>query len=91
MRKPFKEYDQENPHIWELFKKNTLSAIYNGFKRFGSKAIFEVIRYNEAVKTGSDGFKVNNSYTPDYVDKFEEQYPHFRGFFKKRKRKVKVR
>jgi len=91
MRKPFKQYDKENPEIWELFKNYALSAIKNGFKTFGSKAIFEVIRYNESIKKGSDGFKVNNTYTPDYVDKFEKEFPQHIGFFRKRERKVAKR
>lgn len=91
MRQKFKEYHKQNPHIWKLFKSYALCAINNGFKGYGSKAIFEVIRYNEAIKKGSDGFKINNNYTPDYVDMFENEYPKHKGFFKKRERKVKTR
>jgi len=91
MRKSFEEYHKQNPHIWELFRKHTLSAIKSGFRTFGSKAIFEVIRYNESVKRGSSKFKIDNSYTPDYVDLFEKNYPNYKGFFKKRKRTIKNR
>lgn len=91
MRKPFKQYEEENPHIYLLFKKYTFEAIRRGFNHFGSKAIFEVIRYSEALKKGSDGFKVNNTYTPDYVDKFEAEFPEHKDFFEKRKRLVENR
>lgn len=81
----FCKYHEENPQIYSAFKEYALRAVR--FKQhFGSKAIFEVIRWNSAV-SGNDGFKVNNNYTSFYARLFELEYPRYEGFFIKRKSK----
>lgn len=84
----FNTYDRENPHIWEAFKNYAWEAKAKGFKNFGSKAIFELIRWHTKVK-GNDGYKLNNNYTPDYAEKMEREFPAFEGFFRKKNRKAK--
>lgn len=76
-------YHKENPEIYEAFKKKALEAARKGFKHYGSKGIFELIRWETGV-SGSDGFKVNNKYTPNYARLFEKDNPYLKGFFRKR-------
>jgi len=81
------KYHKENPQVWEKFKEFTLRTIEKGFTHYGSKGIFELIRWHTGT-TGNDGFKVNNNYTPFYVRLFERTYPQHKGFFRKRKSKA---
>lgn len=82
--KSFEQYHKENPEIWVLFRKITFEAIDKGFKSYGSKGIFELIRWHNAGRIKSDGFKVNNDYTQNYGRKFMEQFPMYKGFFRTR-------
>lgn len=79
----FIKYHEENPEIYEEFKKYAFQLINRGYKRIGSKQIFEVIRWHSMV-SGNDKYKVNNNYTADYARKFEKDFPHHFGIFSKR-------
>jgi hypothetical protein len=83
MRATFEQYDKDNPEIWGLFVHYCSEAKRRGFKLYGSKAIFEVIRFNTPPNNGVP-FKVNNNFTPDYARKMEREFPEFDGFFEKR-------
>lgn len=87
--KPFEQYHQEHPEIWDQFKKTTLDAIKKGFKHYSSKSIFEIIRWHKGGDIKKDGFKVNNNYTADYARMFSGAYPQYKDFF--RTRKIKQR
>lgn len=82
MKKTFEQYDKENPEIWELFKSKTLQTIKKGFSNYSAKGIFEIIRWHEGGDEKSDGFKINNNYTPFYARKFMNEYPEYEGFFR---------
>lgn len=81
--KSFKQYDQENPQIYQEFKRLSRMLISRGYTHIGARQIFEVIRW-ETMISGNDGFKVNNSYTSDYARKFENDFPQYVGIFRKR-------
>lgn len=76
------DYDHGNPLVWEYFVLFTFEMIEKGYKRIGSKMIFERIRWETMIK--GDPFKVNNNYTPYYARKFEREYPQHKGIFSKR-------
>lgn len=82
--KSFLQYHKENPEIWNQFKKTTLEAIEKGFYNYGSKGIFEIIRWEQGGRIKSDGFKLNNNYTSDYARKFMSEFPRYNGFFRLR-------
>lgn len=65
----------------------TLETIEKGFKHYGAKGIFEIIRWHTGVAANGDVFDVNNNYTPYYARLFESDYPEHKGFFYKRKSK----
>lgn len=78
--KTFQQYDQENPHIWELYKAYAFKIIQSGRKHIGSKCIFELIRMEENfASTGN--YKICNNFTPYYARKFVLNYPQFGSYF----------
>lgn len=85
--KTFHQYDQDNPNIWEKFKKFTLEAIRSGKKNYSSKSIFERIRWETEITAKNCSFKINNNYTSDYARKFMEKFPEYKGFFRTRTKK----
>ena len=86
MNEKFEIYHKENPSIYKEFEKMTLFAISKGFRHYGAKAIFEYIRFQTGL-FGNNGFKVDNTFTPDYARLFEKNHPNYEGFFEKRIRK----
>ena len=82
----FKKYDQENPKIWESFKKFSFEAKEKGFKNYSANGIFEVIRWH--TELDSIGFyKVDNNYRADYARKMMNEFREFEGFFRVRELK----
>lgn len=86
----FFDYHKNHPEVYEKFKAKTMEAIQRGFKNYGSKGIFELMRWESKGEKKSDGFKINNNFTPYYVRLFETHFPHYKGFFRKRKVKQEI-
>ena len=82
----FPKYHQENPQIYEAFKRVTFEAIKLGHTRFSAEFVFNVIRWKTDV-TADDDFKVNNNYKPFYSRMFMNEFPEFKGIFNLRKSK----
>lgn len=80
-------FDEDNPHVYEALKKMALMLVKAGKKRYGMRAMGEVLRYNETIKTTGDPYKINNNYFPLYARKMmdDPDVPEITdGFFKVR-------
>lgn len=80
----FDEYDESNPHVWQLFKQFTREAYNAGHGRFSAQAIIERIRWKTSVETRGGDFKINNDFVACYARKFHRDFPHLDGFFSTR-------
>tara|TARA_R110002126_G_scaffold152930_1_gene300135 strand:+ start:127 stop:396 length:270 start_codon:yes stop_codon:yes gene_type:complete len=76
----FKKYHEDNPHIWEAFKKYSFEAKRKKFKNYSSNGIFEIIRWHTDI-SARDEYKLNNNYRPDYARKMMLEFPEFKDFF----------
>jgi hypothetical protein len=85
LQQAFDEFDAENPEVWKEFRRIAFELIEKGFKRYGAKAIFEVIRYKKAIETNGSEFKLNNNLAAYYARKFINLYPNHADFFQTRK------
>lgn len=63
----FMIYHISNPQVWKKFEEKASTLRAAGVKHYGAKAIMEVIRYEETIQRGTDGFKCNNNYTAYYA------------------------
>lgn len=78
---------RDNPHIWQQFRMLAVKLKAKGIDRWGAKAIWEVLRFELAVKAVSTGetFALNNNYTSRFARKLMEEEPEeFAGFFETR-------
>lgn len=82
----FKEYHEQNPHLYEAFKSVALDAMKMGFTNYGANGIFEIIRWKRAER-GEGEFKINNNYAPLFARLFVNEYPQHKDFFRFRKSK----
>jgi len=78
-------YDEQNPEIWELFKRFTFHAIHAGRKHVGSRLIIERIRWESIVRAIDKDYKINNNLQPYYARKFMRLFPPYKGLFETRK------
>lgn len=77
----YAQHRNENPEIWAMFEKLTLRLINSGVRHFGAKCIMENVRYNTALKTKGEQYKINNNYTAYYAREFASKYPQYADFF----------
>lgn len=84
--KKFPKYHNENPHIYEAFKKYTFEAIDRGRLYFSSEAVINRIRWDSLI-SGNDKYKINNNYKAFYSRMFMNEYPQHKGYFRTRKSK----
>jgi hypothetical protein len=82
----FWKFHYENPRVLDDLIKLAEQVRAAGQHRWGMKSLFEVLRWQVALKTQSgDGFKLNNNYTAYYSRLIEKTDPRFVGFFDERK------
>lgn len=85
----FKVFHFENPHVYERFKKLAFDMKSSGRKKYSSKMIINVIRWeNDLVTTGED-FKINDAYQSIYGRLLAYHHPEFEDFFEFRIRTKK--
>ena len=82
----FESFHAANPHVARRLAEMAVSLKRQGVKRYGMKALFEVLRYDAAMNTHGEPFKLNNNYTPYYARLLMDKMPGLRGFFETRKR-----
>jgi hypothetical protein len=80
----FAKFHHDNPQIYNLLLRFSLTAKDAGFHNYGMKAIFERVRWHVDVETKArDGFKLSNDYTSRYA-RLLDQDPKLKGFFNMR-------
>ena len=85
----FNRYHKDNPHVFFKFRMLAAKKWEEGYRHYGSKALFEELRHNMKMETKDvEGFGLNNTYTRPYAEKLMTEYPKFRGFFKTREQRV---
>ena len=79
---------KENPQIWQQFRMLAVKLKAKGIDRYGAKAIWEVLRYELALKSVTTGEKyaLNNNHVSRFARKLMEE-EDFAGFFELRQLK----
>lgn len=84
----FRAFHEENKivaaHLLVLARRQRDAKV----KRISMKMLFEVLRYNESLKTQGEHFKLNNNYTAYYVRLLEQVDPSLKGMFERRRSKA---
>ncbi len=82
----FHTFHADNPHIYGLLRNGARRLRTAGWEHYGIAALWEGLRYESAVHTTGDDFKLNNSYRALYARMLMENEPELRGFFSTRTR-----
>jgi len=79
----FNQFHNDNPQVYEMFKKFTFMAIRRGHKRLSAWMIANRIRWETSIETISvEDYKISNDYIALYARKFMSDHPEYNGFFK---------
>jgi hypothetical protein len=80
----FQDFHQKNPQVfWDIYS-HAQRLRFAGQKKLGMKMIFEVLRYESALQTTGDAFKLNNSYAPYYTRLLQFADPELGALFETR-------
>lgn len=82
----FYRFHQRNPHVYNAIIELSKRMQKAGVKKFGMKGVFEYLRWQYAMQTQGDQYKLNNNYTSLYSRLIMEREAELRGFFETRKR-----
>lgn len=80
----FQRFHEENPHVYRALVKLAFRAKAAGIKKWGINAVIEVFRWEHAIETKGDTFKINNNHAPHYARLIMAREPELDGFFNTR-------
>ena len=84
----FEAFHRANPHVYRQLRALALNYRRAGQKRCGVKMLFEVLRYQSALKTVGEPWKLNNNYTALYARRLMDRESELTGFFELRERRA---
>jgi hypothetical protein len=73
-RDDFEIYHAKHPHVYEWFARFALEMIRAGVKCFGAPVVWERMRYETLLQTGTNP-KLPNQLRPDYAREFIRRNP----------------
>jgi hypothetical protein len=82
----FEAFHPRNPHVYNALRDMALEMRRRGHRQYGIKALFEVLRFNYAMRNEGDTFKLNNNFTALYARLLMDQEPEVERFFELRRR-----
>lgn len=82
----FKAFHEDNPHVYDEFKKLAFQMKSTGRKKYSAETIVNVIRWHRDILTSGDVFEVNNDFRSIYVRLLIYRHPEFLGFFELRQK-----
>lgn len=78
----FNAWNIENPQVYDLFKRFTFEAISKGHKHLSAWMIANRIRWETAIVTTGNDYKISNDFIALFARKFMEDFPEHDGFFR---------
>lgn len=87
IEKAFKRFHENNPHVYDQLVVMSKRLKSVGHKRYGIAGLFEMLRYNHAISTSGDKFKLSNNYRALYSRAIMKDHPELDGFFKIKQRR----
>jgi hypothetical protein len=80
----FEAFEKANPHVYAALRTLALQMLGNGVRQYGIKGLFEILRWQFALQTNGEPFRLCNDYTSRYARLLIERNPELDGFFELR-------
>lgn len=87
LREQFAAFHAANPGVYEALRRLALDMQRKGVRQYGTKGLFEILRWQYALQTQGEPYKLNNNYTAHYARLLMEKEPALRSFFETRHRR----
>jgi hypothetical protein len=75
------DWHKKNPHIWLEFQEQTHELIKSGVKKSSAWLVINKMRWDHAIKTSGDDFKISNDFIAYYARMFRAKNPDHQEFF----------
>lgn len=80
----FQAFHELNPHVYRHLRRLALDLARRD-RRMGIGGLFEVLRWQYAIVTTGDPFRLNNNYRAFYARLLMDSEPELEGFFDTRR------
>lgn len=79
--KAFWKFHNENPHVYQRLVELVNQLRIKGHTRYSMKGLFEILRWEYAITTTGNEFKLSNDFTAFYARLVMRRQPLLKGFF----------
>lgn len=80
----FEAFHQANPQVFAMLRSLALGTKARGVRKWSIKAAFELLRWQYALQTRGEEYKLCNDYHSRYARLLMERVPELDGFFETR-------
>lgn len=77
----FEAFHSQNPQVYAAYRSLAFQLLGQGVKRYGISGLTEILRWQFALQTKGDSFRINNDYRSRYVRMLVKNHPELDGFF----------
>ena len=84
----FRAFHEANPHVYQCLLRGARKLRRAGWEHYGIAALYEGLRYEAALRTAGDDWKLNNDFRCCYARMLMEREPELAGFFSTRARRA---
>lgn len=77
----FLKFHQANPHVYDKLLELSMLLKNHGRNKYSINGLFEVLRWQQALATKGDAFKLNNNYRALYARMLMQNHQALADFF----------
>lgn len=77
----FESFHRANPQVYAALRSLAFQMIGNGVRQYGIKGLFEILRWQFALQTNGEPFRLSNDFTSRYARLLVKNNPELDGFF----------
>lgn len=83
----FEAFHAANPGVYQALRRLALDMRRRGVRSYGMKGLFEILRWQYALQTQGEPYKLNNNYTSHYARLLMKNEPALAHFFETRQQR----
>jgi hypothetical protein len=81
LKREFLIFHNKNPKLWFWIDHFALQRARNGWKHYSISSVIERARWETAIPTEEDIYKINNNHRAHYARMWMRKHPEYNGFF----------
>jgi hypothetical protein len=85
LERDFADFHAANPHIADDLERRAAALIRAGVRRIGIALLYESARYDHAIRTNGDPWKLNNNHKAFYARLLLQRHPEWTGIIETRR------